>query len=485
MTEKSINYNIIWSVIRQVASTLLPIVSIAYAARILGAEQMGVFSFSFTFVNYFFILSRFGISNYAVREGAQLRDNQESFRDFVNEMVQINLIFTSVSFVILLGVTFLVKSLYAYSRCIVICSMVIPIYLVGTDWINYIFEDFKYLAIRYLIVSSISLLAIFFFVKLPDDANMYAFLYLMSSYGGMLFNVFYHRKHIHFKKIRFVDLKKHFIPMAILLGSEMMAIIFVNIDITMMGLIKGDYITGIYSMAARAYNAIIALFSSVLLVILPRFSYQAVMKTEEDFFESLSKILNALLCIVLPCAIFMFMESYEILYIFAGVGYADGAVALKILSLALLFSLTCNIIGNTILLPMHLERVSLIGTIAAAGLNFLLNLFFINKWGMEGAAVTTLISHIVNLIIISFCIKDKVRVKVSLINILQIVLGSAAIVFICIIGKHLFPSAMHRFTFKLVVSFALYFVFLLLTRNQTAVYYFEAVKKKIEGIKER
>lgn len=112
--------------------------------------------------------------------------------------------------------------------------------VIGTDWVNGIFEDYFYITVRYIAVQCICLLAMFVFVRQPEDIIPYCIISVLATNGGNLINVFYIRK---YAKIRFtfdMDLKRHLVPLLILFVNSIAITIYVNSDITMLGFFESD-----------------------------------------------------------------------------------------------------------------------------------------------------------------------------------------------------------------------------------------------------
>ena len=90
MNQKKIAVNAVLNIIKSGLSIIFPLVTYPYALRILGAENMGKISYSLSLVSYFTLISKFGISSYATREGSKIKDNKEKFSKFVNEIFTLN-----------------------------------------------------------------------------------------------------------------------------------------------------------------------------------------------------------------------------------------------------------------------------------------------------------------------------------------------------------------------------------------------------------
>ena len=97
MRQKSITFNLIANGIKTLMSVLFPLITFPYASRILGSAGIGKVSYASSIISYFALLASLGISTYAVREGARIRDDREKFNKFSREILNINLFTTIIS----------------------------------------------------------------------------------------------------------------------------------------------------------------------------------------------------------------------------------------------------------------------------------------------------------------------------------------------------------------------------------------------------
>ena len=80
-------------------SVLFPLITFPYASRMLGAEGIGKVNYANSIISYFSLIAVLGISTYAIREGARLRNNKKEFNKFVKEMLRINIITIAVTYI--------------------------------------------------------------------------------------------------------------------------------------------------------------------------------------------------------------------------------------------------------------------------------------------------------------------------------------------------------------------------------------------------
>ena len=72
---KSIAKNYIYNVIYQILVIILPIVTIPYLSRVLGADNIGISSYTTSIATYFILFGSLGVGMYAQREIAYVQDD--------------------------------------------------------------------------------------------------------------------------------------------------------------------------------------------------------------------------------------------------------------------------------------------------------------------------------------------------------------------------------------------------------------------------
>ena len=84
MKQRSIKKNAILAAAKTLLSLIAPIITFPYISRVLSVEALGQYNFSSSVVSYFVLLAGLGISTYAVREGAKIRENREEVSRFLS-----------------------------------------------------------------------------------------------------------------------------------------------------------------------------------------------------------------------------------------------------------------------------------------------------------------------------------------------------------------------------------------------------------------
>jgi len=95
MKKKSLKMNALLNSIKTLMAIIFPLITFPYVAKILQVENLGKVNFSNSIISYYLLIAALGISSYAVREGAGLRNDREKFNIFANQIFTINTILYS------------------------------------------------------------------------------------------------------------------------------------------------------------------------------------------------------------------------------------------------------------------------------------------------------------------------------------------------------------------------------------------------------
>lgn len=438
MKRVSVKKNAFLNVIKQICSILFPLITYPYISRILGSSSYGIYSFADSIVSYAVLVADLGVTTYAVREGAKIRDNQNEINDFASEVFSINIISTLIAYALLVIATFASARIMADKNVVFIRSLIILFTTVGMDWINNSYEDFKYITIRYIAFQTISLVLMFIFVRSSKNLYAYTLITVIAAGGGNLLNIIYIRKYVHVK-LKFSRLKQHIKPILILFANNVAVTIYVNSDITMLGFYSSNNAVGVYSLASKIYNLAKLMINAVVMVMVPRLSY--VVNQKEKYEQYVFSTAKYLIYICLPIVCGFAILSKQILYIVGGNEYLTGSMSLSILSFAIIGAVGGSFFSNCVLLEYKKEKFILISTSISAVLNVGINIFMIPKFGINGAAITTLIAECVACVLEAIYSRKFISIsKLISKDYIYCFIGSISVLVICCLIKSIISA---------------------------------------------
>lgn len=479
MENKSIARNTLIYTVRILSSMVFPLITFPYISRVLSPAGVGEYNFSVSIISYFSLLAALGISTYAVREGAKVRNNKNELEKLAQELFTINLTSTAVSYLVFLTILFFVPKFAECRELLLILSVALPLSTIGTEWVFSIYEDYFYITIRSISFQFISLILMFLLVRNQNDVNTYAMITVLANAGSNVFNYIKAEKYFKHKLALRRDVVNHLQPIFVLFASAIASQIYVNSDTTMLGFFKNNIDVGIYAAATKIYNIVRSLLTAFITVITPRLTYYYAKRNENTEYENLfNKSLRGYVAVIIPAGIGMLLISSQSILILSGKEYILASNALKILSIALIFSTSGSFIANAVLIITGQERRILLATSLGAIINVGLNLFFIPMYSYAGTALTTLISEILVFGIQLFFSKQVVDIRIYILAIKKPLMACIPmIMFASIISQF---NINHVLGLLTIVGFALfsYAFILVVLKHEIVTMGIEVLKKR-------
>lgn len=470
MKKKSIALNAILNGFRSILNVIFPLITFPYVSRVLSVESIGKYNFSSTYVSYFVLIAELGVGTYAVREGAKYRNKPKILNQFVDEVFTINVLATIMSYFLLFSSLIIFANLRTYLSCILVFSIQTIFTTLGTEWIYNIFEDYAYITFRSIAFQILSVILLFLCVRQKSDFLIYAAITVLSTVGSNIINFFYARKFCKVKLVWHFNFKKHIIPILIIFASNIAITIYINSDITLLGLMKNNYIVGIYSVSSKIYSIVKSLFSAILVVTIPRLSMFYGQKKYSQYKSLLSDVINSLIIFIVPAMIGLFMLSKNVILIISGPDFVRSTNSLRILSFALIFALIGAFLSGCVLIPIKREKKVLISTIISAILNVVLNIILIPFWDENAAALSTAMAEAMIMILNLYYAKDVVKnifiSKKFVKSIVDSLLGSIGIIFVCFLTLNGYHSILIQTFVSVILSVVIYMAILFLRKNE-------------------
>ena len=454
---KSIKINAALSVIKQLCSVVFPLITIPYISRVLQVEAYGKVNFGNSVVSYFVLLAGLGVSTYAIRDGARIRDDKKEITEFASQVYTINIISTAIAYVILFCCIIFSTKLHSYTALILVQSCTIILTTMGADWINSIYEDYFYITVRYLIFQVMALVLMFLFVHSPGDYIKYAAISVLATAGGNIVNFFYRKKYIKLHIVSAQSCKKHISAVLILFFYAIATTIYVNSDTTILGFLKNEQAVGIYSLSTKIYSVVKQILNAVIIVSLPRLSAYLGEKKVDEYKKLSNKIRDVLFTLVFPAIVGLFCLSSQIISIVGGSQYVAGAKALRILCVSLGFAVMSGFYCCAVLLPYKKDKICLYVSVVCAIVNIVLNFFFIPKLSYVGAAITTLIAEALNYFLFVYYSYKSVDLPKERKCIGIAILGSLLIALVCVVLKRSITNVYYCVGLSILVSIVAYF----------------------------
>lgn len=472
---KSLKINALLNTLRSVLNIIFPLITFPYVSRILGADNLGIYNFSSSFVSYFILIAGLGINTYAIREGAKYRDNREEISNFSSEVFSINMLSTLIAYILLITILLLFKNLQDYTICIIIFSIQIFFSTIGTEWIYIIYEDYSYITLRSIVFKIISMFLLFVFVKNREDCLAYSAITVFSSVGSNILNYVHVKRFLQLNLTLKMKLKRHLKPIMILFVSGIAIQVYVSSDITILGIMKGAHTVGIYSVSSKIYSILKMLLSAALVVYIPRLSMLFGKKQYKKYNTLASSVLNISLMLIFPISVGLILVSKEIVILLAGIDFIKSVSSLQLLSLAIIPTIFGWFYTDCVLIPAKKEKIVMIANLISAVVNIILTIILIPYFSENAAAFTTVVAEVINMLIVVFYGIQVITIDYFRKNLLTVLVGTFGVIGICMAVDMLQFTFIYGLIVKILLSILIYFIILLLLKNRYCISTFEKI----------
>ena len=390
--KNTVTRNYIYNTLYQLLAIALPVITTPYLSRVLGAENIGIFSYTTSVTAYFILLGSLGVAIYGQREIAYVHKNKDNASKTFFEIFLLKLITMIVS-ILLFSVIFVIRR-NSYNMYYMILILELLSNVFDICWFFQGFEDFKKVVFRNLMIKLISVACIFLFIKTKEDLIYYFIIYASSSLLSNFSLWLYLPKYIDKVSLKSLNIFRHLKPVFIMFIPQIAIQIYTVLDKTMIGkIINNKAEVGFYTQGEKIIKLLLVIVSSLGTVMLPRIAKKFAEKDNNSIKRYLNKSFNFTLLISLPLVLGLILVSNDFVPIFFGEGYDKVSIIMKIISPIIIFIGISGIIGYQYFLPTKHQKEYTTSVIIGAISNFTINLFLIPKYGAIGAAVGTVFAE--------------------------------------------------------------------------------------------
>ncbi|MCT3078841.1 flippase [Leuconostoc citreum] len=394
---KRLKVNFLYNSVFQILTLIVPLITTPYVARILGANNLGIFAYTNANTNYFTILASLGFNLYAQNEVAKVRENKlELARVFSNVFIT-RLICSMVVFVVFSFFNmFFFKS---YNILYWILSFQIIGVAFDVSWLFMGLEEFKKISIRNLVVKIINTMLVFLLVHSQDDLLIYA---IIIMFGIIISNLIVWsdvKKYIFSWEFDSKLWKKILCASLVLFLPTTAITVYTDIIRTFLGIVTTKNYVGYYVQADMLIKVILSVITSLGTVVMPYVSHLISNGGHAEVKELIKKSFNIITTITMPVVVLVITFSDNFIPFFLGSGFLPTAELLKINVISVIFAAWGNVLGIQYLLPIgKIKEYTISTTLPAVSIIFTAPILY-NFLGVAGVMVAIVIVQILVFVI--------------------------------------------------------------------------------------
>ena len=391
--KKSIRKNYIYNLLYQILVIIIPIITIPYISRVLGARNIGIYGYTLSISAYFILAGSLGIALYGQREIAYVQNNKSKYSKTFWEILLLKIISMTISTIIFYFL--FVKGNNDYTIYYKILLLELLGNAIDINWFFQGLEEFGKTVFRNLIIRIISLICIFIFVKTKNDLIIYFIIYVISIILGNLSLWMYIPKYIKKVDFRKLEILKHIKPTLVLFIPQAAIQIYTVLDRTMIGTIIPEKAeVGFYTQGEKIIKLLLTIITAMGTVMLPRIANRFAKQDNKAINIYINKSFNLVFFLAFPLTFGIIAVANGFVPLFFGPGYDKVISIMMILSPIIIIIGMSNVIGMQYLLPTKKQKEFTISVICGSIVNFTINLFLIRLYGAIGAAIATVIAEL-------------------------------------------------------------------------------------------
>lgn len=489
MSNPTIKKNLIYNTCYQVLSLLVPIITAPYAARIFGADGIGVQSYVGSIVAYFSIFAQLGTQAYGQREIAMCRDDKEAASKTFWGIEIMSIITTCISLSLWGILTLFVGS---YKVFFIVYSMSIINVAFDISWFFIGYEQFKVILIRNSIIKIIIMAVLFGLCRDKSDLIIYiALTCLATLLGGMSLWPMLRKKLVKVP-LKNLKIKKHFSKTLVYFIPTIATSIYTVLDKVMIGVITGDrFANGYYEQTTKIATIATTFVTAINGVMYPRMSNLFAEKRMSEIKDKLKKSLDFLMFIAIPISLGLIVISNDFIPFFFGPEYNQVINLLKVYSILILITAISGCFGNQYLVPVGRRKESSKVIVAGAAVNLVLNIFLIPYLKTMGAVIASIISETF-ILVIFFKMSNKFIGLIDLWRVFWKRILAGIIMCAVILSSNMIPMAFTnndwankgiKVCIQIVLGAVVYFVSLCVMRDEGLKTYIKIIANKIKSIR--
>lgn len=400
--------NLIYNIAYQILVMIIPLITMPYISRIIGATGYGIYSYHYSIACYFGLFSLLGIANYGVRSIATCFDDKKKRTNVFFNIYSIQFTASILVIILYLGYVYLFVTKdqnIAYLQVIYLLSLVFDI-----NWFYFGMELFPVTVIRNVVIKLITTISIFIFVRKPTDVPIFTIIML----GGMLLSqiVLWFRLplYIQISKPSLKNIKSHFIPICILFLPAIATSVFRTMDKIMLGAFCNKAQVGYYTQAENLEWTCLSVITALGTVMIPVASKLSNAGEKQTLAHYTQISFRGLTIFTIAITSILVGISPVFVPFFLGKEFIPTIYLTMLISPSMFFIAWENIIRTQYLLPNNKDKEFTLSVFTGAIVNFIANLILIPYLESYGTVIGTLLAEGVVFLIQGYMARHEIHI---------------------------------------------------------------------------
>ena len=465
--------NFLYNIAYQILTLIIPLITAPYLSRVIGARGVGTYSYTYSIVYYFMLLTLLGVNNYGNRTIAKVRDDKEKLSNFFWSIYILQLIMG-----IIMIITYLVY-VFIFDKKFIIIALIQSLFILSAildiNWFFFGLEEFKKTITRNTFVKIGNMVLIFLLVKSKTDIWKYTLIMSGMTCLSQLILWGFIKGKIKFVRVSTTDIKKHIKPNLILFIPVIAVSLYKIMDKIMLGSLTTVSEVGYYENAEKIINIPMALITALGTVMLPRMSNLIAKGDIEKAEKYVSKSISFVMFMSFAMCFGLISIGYRFAPFFFGKEFQKTGILIMMLSTTLPFLSFANVLRTQYLIPREKDKIYIKSVFLGAITNLIMNLIFIPKFASIGACIGTIAAEFIVMFYQSISVKKELPIKKYVIKSIPCLIKALIMLITIYPFNYINMDNLFRIILQIIIGCVLYF--LLNYRYITSIVDIKKIKK--------
>ena len=471
--------NYLYNLMYQLVTILLPIITIPYTSRVLGADGLGKYSLTNAYAQYFVLFGMIGLGMYCSREIAYVKDDKTKLSKTFWELNFLRFITMGTSIII-----YILFCIYAIKPQDKVMSIVQGFILLSSlfdiSWLFTGLENFKKVSIRNTIVKIVGTCLVFIFVKNETQVWLYALILGGTQFIGQIIMWFDIPKYIKFVKPNKDALIRH-LSFSLKLFIPQIAInVYTMLDKVMLGNLANEAEVGMYDNSQKIIKIAITIVTTLASVTIPKMANLYKNGQLEEFSKNVYKSFSFVSFLAFPMAFGLIGICRNFIPWFYGPGFERIEPMFYFGSWLMITLAWSSIVGTQVLISMKRDKQFTIAVTIGAAMNIVFNFILIRKFGGVGTTISSVIAEFTGMFIMVYFVRDIVNVK-QLFKIIPKYFISGFVMFLMVFNAgNLVNQTIIGTAIQVIVGVLSYLSIMFIIKDENIFYILKFIKNKIK-----
>jgi polysaccharide transporter, PST family len=376
----------------QAASYIVPLLTIPYLARVLGATGWGLVAFAQAFGSWVALIGEYGFSLSGTREIARCRDEPDRMTEIVAGVLGAKALLAAASIVAAIAAFWLVPIFRENPRLLLASMVWASAQVFNMIWVFQGLENMRFVAILDISAKLVATVLVFLVVHRPEDGWR---VLVVQGLGFGLSSVVC--MWMVYRKVPFCMPNQRSVSAALRMGWSMFLFrssvsLYTTANAFILGLFVSPQLVGYYAGAEKISRGFLGLLNPINQTLYPRLSH--LMRRAQNRAAHLAQIAAALMGAgSIALAVIIFSMAPVLVRVILGNGFQPAVPIVRILSLLVPLVACGNVLGIQWMLPLGLDRAFNRIILAAGFINLFLALILAPRFKDTGMAWAVVIAE--------------------------------------------------------------------------------------------